>query len=79
MVEKVMYNRTAKYVIDQLNDFIAEIRASQSALLASGFLEFDGRRFASICDSVRTTVTTEKPVDYPEVHPHPVESESEEE
>lgn len=75
MTEKVIYNRTAKYVIDQLNDFITEIEASQSALLASGFLDFDGNRFASICDSVKTTVTTEKPVDFPEIHPHPVNGE----
>lgn len=75
MVEKVLYNRTAKYVVDQLNDMITEIKSSQSALLASGFLDFDGNRFASICDSVKTTVTTEKPVDFPEVHPHPVSEE----
>ncbi|MGB7531823.1 MAG: hypothetical protein WA977_02440 [Halobacteriota archaeon] len=72
MTEKAMYNRTAKYVIDQLDDLITEIKASQSALLASGFLAFDGARFASICESIKTTVTTEKPVDFPEVHPHPV-------
>ena len=73
--EKMLYNRTAKYVIDQLNDLIVEIKSSQSAMLASGFLDFDGARFASVCNSIRTTVTTEKPIDYPEVHPHPVTEE----
>jgi len=68
----MLYNRTAKYVIDQLNDFVTEIKSSQSALLASGFLDFDANRFASMCDSIKTTVTTEKPIDFPEVHPHPV-------
>lgn len=72
MEEKALYNRTAKYVVDQLKDFEEEVKASQSALLASGFLDFDGARFASICDSIKNTVTSEKPVDFPEVHPHPI-------
>lgn len=71
--EKVLYNRTAKLVIDQLEDFIVEVRASQSSMLASGFLDFDGNRFASICDAIKNTVTSEKPIDFPEIHPHPAE------
>jgi hypothetical protein len=55
-----------------VNDFVTEITSSQSALLASGFLDFDANRFASMCNSIKTTVTTEKPIDFPEVHPHPV-------
>ena len=76
MSEKILYNRTAKYVIDQLEDLVSEIRASQSALLASGFLDFDGARFASVCDSIKTSVTTEKPIDFPETHPHEQEGDA---
>ena len=73
MVEKALHNRTVKYVLDQLSDVETEMRASQSSMLASGFLEFDAGRFESELLAMIETIKNEKPIDYPETHPHPVE------
>ena len=67
-----VYNETIPYVKKQVEHFITEMEATQSALLAQGFLEFDANRLASVLDSIKNTIMSEKPVDRPETHPHPV-------
>lgn len=71
--EKAVYNETVGYVLAQLANIEVEIESSQSALLASGFLPFDAARIISELTAVISTISNEKPIDYPETHPHPVE------
>jgi len=68
------YNETIPYISKQLDNFKAEMMASQSALLAQGFLKFDADRLSALLQSVIATINSEQVVDRPETHPHPVES-----
>ncbi|HUU64119.1 MAG TPA: hypothetical protein VMX96_09430 [Dehalococcoidia bacterium] len=71
--EPVVYNDTIPYIFQMLENIKTEIKASQSAMLAHGFLEFDAQRIASELESVKSTILNEKPIDLPETHPHPAE------
>lgn len=70
----VCYNETMPYIEKQLENFKAEMFASQSALLAQGFLEFDANRLAGLLEAMAKTIKAESVIDRPETHPHPVES-----
>ncbi len=69
----VCYNETIPYISKQLDNFKEEMMASQSALLAQGFLEFDADRLAGLLESIAKTIRAEHVIDRPETHPHPVE------
>lgn len=71
--DKIVHNETLGYVLKQMANIEEEMVACQSALLASGFLEFDANRLASELNAIVSTLLNEKPVDYPETHPHPVD------
>lgn len=68
--EKTVYNETIPYVEKEVEHFVTELRASQSALLARGFLGFDEARLASILEGIKEVLKI-TPVDRPETHPHP--------
>jgi len=63
-------NADIPHVAKKIGYFIDEMNASQSALLAEGFLPFDAERLAVYLEQIAAFIRHAKVADRPETHPH---------
>lgn len=64
-----MINDSGNKVVAILKRGIKEIDSSQSSDLATGWLEFERKRFLDILNLAKVEIESSNPADFPESHP----------